>query len=167
MLALKITDIKDFTTKLLIGETFDAFWLSEATVTTYVTYNIEGNLHNDFFDTETLDSLKENERTYALWKEIKPFCFQIMKGKKTPLSFRISFLLSKNNMRRLLQQSGLNLSIDDIYSLMLHFHYDGTSLTCTTGTSLRIFTLDKTLDRVWDDMVLQFFRQQHIVTETL
>ncbi len=35
MLALKITDIRDFTNKLFIGEVFDKFCLSEATVTTF------------------------------------------------------------------------------------------------------------------------------------
>jgi hypothetical protein len=35
MLALKITDIKDFTNKLFIGEVFDRFRLSEAVITTF------------------------------------------------------------------------------------------------------------------------------------
>ena len=34
MLALKITDVKDFMNKLLIGEVFDRFSLVEASVTT-------------------------------------------------------------------------------------------------------------------------------------
>ena len=37
MLALKITDVKDFMNKLLIGEVFDRFSLVEASVTTFNT----------------------------------------------------------------------------------------------------------------------------------
>lgn len=167
MLALKILDIKDFTTKLLIGDTFDAFWVSEISVTTYITFTIEGNLQKDFFDSDTIDSLQLHERNYAQWKEVKPFCFQIMKGKRTPLQFKINFILSRKNTHKLLVQTKLPYTLDDIFSLNVNFHYDGTSLTCTTGSSLRIFTLDKTLDQVWDDMVVQFFKQQNIPVELL
>lgn len=34
-LALKITDIRDFTNKLFIGEVFDKFCLTEASITTF------------------------------------------------------------------------------------------------------------------------------------
>ena len=34
MIAVKIQDIKDFMSKLLIGNAFDSFWLSEASITT-------------------------------------------------------------------------------------------------------------------------------------
>lgn len=167
MIALKILDIKDFTSRLLIGDTFDSFWLAEASITTYVTFSIDGSLHKDFFDTALADSLHLEERNYTLWKEVKPFCFSVMKGKRTPLNFKIRFLLSKNNTQKILVQTGLPYTLDDIFGLVLTFQYDGTSLTCTTGTSLRIFTLDKSLDQVWDDMVLQFFRQKNIPVEKM
>ena len=44
MLALKITDIRDFTNKLFIGEVFDKFCLSEATVTTFNTFTIDAEI---------------------------------------------------------------------------------------------------------------------------
>lgn len=81
--------------KLLIGTDFDAFWLSEATVTTSITYTLDGLLHPDFFDTQEAELLQAEGREYTLWKDIKPFCFSIMKGKKTPLHFKIVFMLSK------------------------------------------------------------------------
>ena len=43
MLALKITDVKDFMNKLLIGEVFDRFSLVEASVTTFNTFTITEN----------------------------------------------------------------------------------------------------------------------------
>ena len=108
MIAVKIQDIKDFMAKLLIGNAFDSFWLSEASVTTSVTYSIEGNLHEDFFDTEENRQLQEEGRNYALWRDIKPFCFSIIKGKKTPLHFKIIFRLSRKNTKKLLHGSGLS-----------------------------------------------------------
>lgn len=52
MLALKITDIKDFTNKLFIGDIFDRFWLNEASITTFSTYIIDGKLQQEFFDSD-------------------------------------------------------------------------------------------------------------------
>lgn len=82
MIALQVQDIKSFMSKLLIGTDFDAFWLSEANITTSVTYTIDGLLHPDFFDTQEAELLQAEGREYALWKDIKPLCFSIMKGKK-------------------------------------------------------------------------------------
>ena len=144
MIALQVQDVKDFMSRLLIGTDFDAFWLCEANVTTFVTYHIDGSLHKEFFDSEQAEMLARTERTFSTWKEIKPFCFSIMKGKHTPLHFKIVFQLSRQNVEKLLVQ------------------YDGSHVTCTTGTSLRTFTMDKSLDRVWDEMVTKFFRQQQI-----
>ena len=100
MIALQVQDIKSFMSKLLIGTDFDAFWLSEANITTSVTYTLDGLLHPDFFDTQEAELLLAEGREYALWKDIKPFCFSIMKGKKTPLHFKIVFMLSKDVYKR-------------------------------------------------------------------
>ena len=64
MIAVKIQDIKDFMAKLLIGNAFDSFWLSEASVTTSVTYSIEG-ISTKIFLTQkkTADFRKKNEIT--------------------------------------------------------------------------------------------------------
>ena len=167
MIALQVQDIKNFMSKLLIGTDFDAFWLSEANITTSVTYNIDGLLKPDFFDTQESEIIKAEGREYALWKDIKPFCFSMMKGKKTPLHFKIVFILSKKNTEKLLTGNHVPLSLDDIFGLFVNFQYDGTHLTCTTGTSVKTFTLDKTLDHVWDELLQKFFRQQQIPYEIL
>ncbi len=36
-----------------------------------------------------------------------------------------------------------------------------------TGTSIKTFTLDKTLEHVWDELIQKFFRQQKIPYEQL
>lgn len=162
MIALQMQDIKNFMSKLLIGNDFDAFWLSEAEITTSITYNINGLLHLDFFDTPKAELIKSEAREYTLWKDVKNFCFFVMKGKNTPLHFKIVFMLSKKNTEKLLSGNHVPLSLNDIFGLFVNFQYDGTRLICTTGTSVKTFTLDKTLDYVWDDLVQKFFKQQQI-----
>ena len=167
MIALQITDLKDFMNRLLKSDLFDPFWVVEVSITTYNTFLIDGSLHRDFLDSSALEILDKTKRTHSLWREVKPFCLSIIRGKHTPLHFKIVFMLSKKNTEKLLLGNRVPLSIDDIFGLFVNFQYDGTHLTCTTGTSVKTFTLDKTLDHVWDELVQKFFRQQQIPYEIL
>ena len=45
--------------------------------------------------------------------------------------------------------------------------YDGQKLTVTTGTSLKTFSLDKTLSQLWDELAAAFFRKHGIPFTTL
>lgn len=165
MIAFQIIDQKDFMNKLLLGEVFDAFWLVEASITTYNTFTIDGELHRDFFEAPVLEALERNHRTHSLWHEVKSFCFSIIKGKHTPLHFKIVFQLSKDNTDRAVVDSGVKLKPEDVSGLYLNIQYNGSELSCTTGTSLRIFTMDKSFDITWDNMVLAFFKQHGIAFE--
>lgn len=167
MIALKITDNKDFMFNLLKGTTFDAFWLSEASITTFNTFTIDGSLHLDFFDPVLAKSLDSSGRTNSYWAEIKPFCFSIIKGKHTPLNFKIVFQLSKEHEAQALENGDTDLRPEDVAGMYLNLQFNGSDTTCTTGTSLRVFTLDKRLDVLWDNMVLAFFRQHGIAFEHL
>lgn len=167
MIALKISNLKDFMEKLLKGNTFDHFWLVEASITTFNTFTIDGNLHLDFFDSPLGKALDAAGRTNSYWAEVKPFCFSIMKGKRTPLHFKIVFQLSFEQMDKVLTQSDTGLTTDQVAGLYLNLQYNGSEMTCTTGTSLRLFTLDKSLDILWDNMILRFFTQKEIAFEKL
>ena len=73
MLALKINDVKNFMNQLLIGDTFDSFSLVEASITTFSNFTIDGKIHKDFFDTDTVQNMNFNDSDYCHWKEILLF----------------------------------------------------------------------------------------------
>ena len=52
MLALELTNVKDFMNKLLKSETFDNFLLQEAVITSAASYVIDGHIHDGFFSSE-------------------------------------------------------------------------------------------------------------------
>ena len=137
MLALKITDIRDFTNKLFIGEVFDKFCLSEASITTFNTFTIDGRLQRDFFDTDSLNKLTEHGRTHSLWKEIRPFCWSVIRGKRTPLSFKIVLHLSRNGIEAAMRNTDLGISSEQIDGFYLNLQFKNNALLCTTGTSLK------------------------------
>ena len=162
MIALHILDVKGFMGKLLGGSTFDRFLLLEATITTYNTFIIDGHVKKEYYSMEELEESDFAKQVYSYWQTLKPFCFELIKGKKTPLNFKYVFLLAPSNVMRLLQQAQIPISAGDINGLYLNIKYDGTTLSCITGTSLKVFTLDRTLDSVWDNMVKKFLTQHEI-----
>ena len=84
MLVLKINDVKNFMNQLLIGQTFDDFSLVEASITTFCSFTIDGKLHRDFFDSDS-KQLADQSAPYCPWKELKSYCYSIIRGKLPPL----------------------------------------------------------------------------------
>lgn len=159
MISLTIPDIKDFTSHLLLKDSFDNFCFIEGEIITFNTFRIDGFIQKEFFDTDA--ELSE----YSYWKNIREYCFQIIRGKRTPLSFRFIFSLSPANIKRLIRQSVPSVSPEDVQGFYLNLYFDGTHLTCVTGTSFKTFILDKSLEYVWDEMVQKFFHQKEILFE--
>lgn len=162
MRSYQIQDVRDFMKKLLLADTFDTFLLSEASITTFAAFRIDGTFHPEYLNTDEADALTTEQSGFTLWKRVRPFFFELTRGKHTPLHFHIVFRLAPHNVRRLLEQSGVSLTPDDVDGLFLNIHYDGSALNCISGTSLRIFSLDKSLEHAWDSMLEKFFRQKMI-----
>ena len=163
MVALQIQDIKNFMSKLLLSQTFDNFLLIEGNITTYNTFRIDGRLHKDFFSEEESEEKGICSRDFSLWKEVRSFCLELIKGKKTPLSFKFTFQLSKENTAKLLATSGItSIQPENVSGLLLNIRYDSNGLNVITATNLNLFTLDKSLEHAWDDMVKRFLKQQEI-----
>ena len=159
MIALTMTGIKDFMSHLLLKDTFDSFCFIEGEIVTFNTFTIDGFIHKDFFDTDA--ELPE----YSYWKNLREHCFALIRGKRTPLSFRFVFSLSPKNIARLIKQNGLSLDPGQVQGLYLNIRYDGGSLACVTGSSFKTFTMDRTLEHAWDEMVKKFFLQKGIAFE--
>lgn len=162
MRSYQIQDIRDFMKKLLIADTFDTFLLSEATITTFSRFQIDGSFHPEYLNSDEAAQLGAEQSGYTLWKRVRPFFFELTKGKQTPLGFHIIFRLAPHNVSRLLEQSGLSLRPEDVDGLFLNIRFDGKELFCISGTSLKIFSLDKSLDHAWESMLEKFFRQKEI-----
>jgi len=166
MIALQIEHIGKFMNQLLLQDTFDRFFISEAQITTFITFSIDGQMHQEFYEDDSgnnhADNVPEGENVHQLnpqarWKDVRPFCLQIMKGRHLPLSFRFVFQLSPGQIRRFLENSDLSYAPDNVLGLFLNIQYRNQILTVTTGSSLRIFSMDHTLDQTWDNYIRRFF----------
>ena len=156
MIALKLTSPKKFMSQLLLAETFDHFLLIEGEIVTFNTFKIDGYIRKEFFD--------ENEilPEYSAWKQVREFCYSLIKGKRTPLGFTFIFSLSPDNIARLIESEQLDFAPADVQGLYMNIRFDETGLTCVTGTSLKTFSMDKSLEKSWDNMVQRFFTKKDI-----
>lgn len=158
MISLKLTETKKFMSQLLLSDTFDRFNFIEGEIVTFGTFRIDGYLQKEFFDTESEDSLPE----YASWAKMRDYCFSIIKGKHTPLSFKFIFSLSPEQITQLITSQALDFQPQDVQGLYLNIRFDDHGLQCITGTSLKTFTLDKSLEKAWDQTVQKFFDKKEI-----
>lgn len=166
MLALQVTSVKSFMSELLTGETFDIFLLEEATLTLAITYAIDGHINTEFYPVaERTPELIPYE--YQPWSEVKGLCFQLIKGKHTPLSFKIVLQLMPDKMRSTLEKE--KLSCDDLRlkSLVLTIRYEGGKALLTTGSSYQTFVMDKTADVIWDRQLCKYLAMKGIAFEIL
>lgn len=167
MIAIKIANTKEFMHMLLRTETFDHFLLSEGTITTYMTFILDGHANQDFFSPEDEGYTLLTPGSYVPFSMIRPSCFDLIKGKRTPSSFRFVFLLSEENQQRTLDSLKSRFTASDISGMYLNLKYQDNQIVCTTGISYRIFSMDKSLEHSWDEMILRFFKNHGILYESL
>ncbi len=162
MTAFELVDVKNFMHQLLMTDLMDHFLLPEATITTYVSHTIDGHLHPEFFTPEDEAYEQLSQLSVAPFSRLRPTCYGLMKGQRTPLSFQFVFQLSPQNQQRTIERSGCNFRTEDILGMFLHLKYQDKRLLCTTGISYRAFTLDKSLEQEWDRLVGLFFKNHQI-----
>lgn len=163
MIALRFPDLRLTTGRLFAGEDFDAFLVSELSLSTLCTFQIDGHMCEDYFNSDELDAMSDQK--FVSWKQLRPLMYQLIKGNRLPGQFKIVFRLAGYNVEKFLKQTGLPYSPSEVGGLFLNLRYAGQTLTCYTGTALNVFDLSKNLDQEWDRMVQNFFRQKQIPFE--
>ena len=98
---------------------------------------------------------------------LRSSCFNLIKGKKTPSYFKFSLLLSPENLKRTLSQTGSSFTENDISAVFLNIRFQNGELTVTTGISYRIFSTDKTLEHEWDTLLKRFLTKNQISFDEL
>lgn len=161
MIALKFQSTKNFMAHLLLLDTFDQFSFIEGEIVTFARFTIDGFSQKEFF------SPQEEVPPYCSWQAVREFCYSLIKGKRTPVSFKLIFSLSPKNITRLVAQNGLDFAPENIQGLYLNIQFEDGLLKCVTGTSLKIFSMDKSLEKTWDIMVQKFFHQKGISYEPI
>ena len=161
MISLKILEMNRFMGKLLKGENFDGFLLKEGFLRANIEYRFQGQLFSEYFDTAEQEKLEEK---YIYWGELRPTVFELIKGRRTPLAFSFTLLLTKNDTAELLARRQVNMG-EDSPSLFLQIRFEHGAGHIVTGTARNTFTLDKSLDEAWDEEVKQLMKAMELAVE--
>lgn len=167
MIAIQITSIKSFMNQLLAGDSFDIFLLEEATITTSNTYHIDGHMNRDFFTAEELEDENVCPYDFASWSEMKGLCFNLIKGKRTPLNFKLVLHLKPSQTETLLKNEGSSVDRDQVKALVLTIKYNGETAILTTGSAYHTFVMTKEPDTIWDRAITKYLERQGILFELL
>ena len=155
-----VEELKSFMALLLRGELFDGWEVIEAKVETFFELSVNGRLKKDFFDEpETV------QREFARWGEVKEIFFQAIKGKRLPGMLRIVLAADREWTERILNECG-KAKEEAGASLYLNIRYSANGCQVVSGVSHAGFTLDKTLDSVWDAELQGFFKKNGIIVST-
>lgn len=160
MLDITITETRDFVKKLLMDSTFDHFLAMEAFVKSGITYSFDGRINKDFYDKEELEEMPST--SYTTWETLRTHVYNVIRGKKLPLSFKIVLVLSQSDITDMLEKNHLAIPVSDVANLTLNIYYDGMSIQLTSMATQNVFTMDKTLEHVWDAEIKDFLKTSSI-----
>ena len=148
-----ITNIKDFTNKLFVGEIFDKFLCVDASFITHCSFTIDGRK----------PAPSQDEDEFETWEYIRPYAFSIIKGKELPKSFKIVLKLSRANALSTL--NSFDEAADPEAGFFINIRYDADGIHIITGTSTASFDLGRTIDKGWDELVTKFLNKSEIAYE--
>ncbi|MGF6989281.1 hypothetical protein M2145_000675 [Lachnospiraceae bacterium PF1-21] len=148
-----IIDTKISMNQILLGTTFDAFFLVTGEIRTGFTHTLDGRLNVAYFD-------EAPGHQFARWEEAKPYVLSLIKGKRTPLAMHLIFALNEE----MISSVSTNPELEGLY---LNLHFKENVLTLTTGTAYKTFSLDKSTDILFAEYVEAFLLEKGIPYEKL
>lgn len=166
MIALQITSLKNLMNQMLTGTTFDIFLLEEAIITTSITYTIDGHINAEFYS-DINDTNEFSSYSFKPWNEIKALCFDLIKGKHTPLNFKFILQLKPEHAEKLIKRELPTADTSQLKALLLLVKYDGASATVTTGTSYHTFVMDREPEKIWDRTIAKYLSDKEISYEEM
>ena len=150
MITFSIGNNKLFMNHLLKENLFDSFEVRKITLHTFHKLHMGGARNMDFYTDFEKESLSE----YISWREIKPYIFDLIKGKKSPTYFKIILSTSSEDTKAI---------SSEISTFFLNITYKENIIQCTTGTAYSTFSLDKTPESLWDEKIKKFLISNQLV----
>ncbi len=158
MIRCRIPEIRKFMNALFREETFDPFFLNSAEIRMYTTTTIDGHVNEAFYKGDDTHVPAEGE--YILWKELRGFCMELIKGRRTPLGIRLLFSRDPASV-------SFQSDVSAISALHLLVLYENNECTLTTGINYSRFSTDKGAEAEWDAFVQRFLTENGLQLDSL
>lgn len=158
MISIQITNQKDFTTKLFANDCFDSLLFDNAQFKVFTDFVINGRTNPEYFDNDDDTRLLTN----LPWSKFRHICFNIIKGNRKPVGFKIVLKLDPKTVCNFESAEQIKTEDYNVNGLYLNIRYDSGNITCITGVSTTAFTIDKTVDRAFDHYIQKYLIQKNI-----
>lgn len=152
MLAFECLDLKKFMNSLLIDNTFDSFVFIKGSFMTDFYTSIDGTLNKDEND--------DNKESFISYKVIKPFIFQLIKGKKLPRAFKMTLGMPKDALNKYSNKYEPDTKDVKLNGLFINIKYENSTLSVTSACSINGLDLNHIFDTHWDNSVQTFFNEK-------
>jgi len=158
MIGIQIEDTKLFMNNLFKEVTFDNFEMVSVNLKTIITYEIDGLINKSYLNQE--EPSEVNGTIYMPWSQHKTNVFQLIKGSRSPLFFKIVFTLSKQGTKAILDK--LNMDDQLVQGFFINIIYEHPTLKLMTGTNYKTFTMDKSIEQYFDQSIQKFLNKHNI-----
>lgn len=159
MIALRLTEVKQFMNALLLGDLFDPFLFSEGSLTLETNWEFDGIIRPGYYSEEELASLSLTGSRYLPWKYMKNRVLSLIRGSHTPSAFHFTLLFPPEETRSLLSEEGA--------TCLLTLRFRADSLSLVTGFSRATFSMDRSAEQIWDDHVHKYLKNKSILFEEM
>lgn len=163
MKAFQLPEKKEFMNLLLRSGAFDNFLLAEASVRAAASFEIDGRLNSGFYSSEELAEQNLSGLEFMPYGRLRPICFELIRGRRTPSYFKFVLMLSPENTKNTVAAARTSVTYTDIAAVCLNILYQNEQLVLTTGVSYRTFIPDKTFEREWDRFAENFLKKNAII----
>ncbi|MBQ6588937.1 MAG: hypothetical protein IJI01_09680 [Butyrivibrio sp.] len=163
MIAVKISNKKDFMGRLLATDLFDSYYVEEAVIETFNTFHVDGHIHKDFYKNDETTTEADKTGDFSRWSDLRSLCFDLIKGKRTPLGFKLVFHPDEEVKKAIVAEADAGIRPEDVL-LGINIRFNGEFIQITTGTTFKIFSMDKTIEKAWDEYIPSFLSKSNIST---
>lgn len=147
MIALQIQDKKKMLQVLLESTSFDTFLMQEVSVIRDSSLFLEGRIHPEYQAQQ--DPVQTEGADFVPWHNVRMLLASYI-GKEFPLSFKFVLQAPAAYTQNLLKNAAFTGDPSTVKGLILTFRYEQEHLTCLTGISLTTFSMDKSIETLWD-----------------
>lgn len=162
MQSLRIQDTKTFMISLFTKEVFDSMEVEDLQIVTSCCFRVDGRTVKDFYSQEELSLLDVPLPEFVSWQSLRPFALSLIKGKKTPVSFRIILHANRPMIEQCTTDDTCTVRAENVQSMVLNIRFENGICHLITGTSLTTFFPDHSLDQVWDRYIREFLTKREI-----
>lgn len=152
MIAGNIENKKQFMSIFLKGTAFDRLLVRNIALRTSVLFEIDCTIDKNWFSEAEQQELEK----FARWADMRHTVFELIKGSKLPGYMKIVLSPAPTATEKIHKNAA---------ALFINILFENNILSVTTGSSEKMFAMDKAVERTWDEYAAKFFKNNGIIIE--